>query len=99
MTIRRAHGMTCRWRYRFPTTGRQVAVDHGARRSSYTYPAVVLRPGDRFSIELVALGFEEPSLIEYAWKMEGLDKAWNYRRILISPDCLRLVYPAHQSQV
>ncbi|MCB9051011.1 MAG: response regulator [Lewinellaceae bacterium] len=41
---------------------------------------IVLRPGDRFfNIELALLSFEEPSLIQYAWKMEGLDKAWNYQ--------------------
>ncbi|MCB9297947.1 MAG: response regulator [Lewinellaceae bacterium] len=41
---------------------------------------IVLRPGDRFfNLELALLSFEEPTLIQYAWKMEGLDKDWNYQ--------------------
>lgn len=41
---------------------------------------IVLRPGDRFfNLELALLRFEEPTLTQYAWKIEGLDKDWNYQ--------------------
>ncbi|MEZ4941374.1 MAG: response regulator [Saprospiraceae bacterium] len=40
-----------------------------------------LRPDDRFfNIELALLSFDEPQLIQYAWKIDGLDKDWHYQK-------------------
>lgn len=42
---------------------------------------IVLRPDDRFfNLELALLSFEEPQMIQYAWKIEGLDKDWHYQK-------------------
>ncbi|MBP6826949.1 MAG: response regulator [Saprospiraceae bacterium] len=42
---------------------------------------IVLRPDDRFfNLELALLSFNEPQLIQYAWKIEGLEKDWHYQK-------------------
>ncbi len=42
---------------------------------------ITLRPDDRFfNLELALLSFEEPQLIQYAWKIEDLDKDWHYQK-------------------
>lgn len=42
---------------------------------------IVLRPNDRiFNLEVALLNFEEVNLIQYVWKIEGLDKDWHYQK-------------------
>ncbi|MCK6694466.1 MAG: hypothetical protein L6Q97_20510, partial [Thermoanaerobaculia bacterium] len=42
---------------------------------------IVLRPDDRFfNLEVALLSFEAPQMIQYAWKIEGLDKDWHYQK-------------------
>lgn len=42
---------------------------------------ITIRPDDRlFNLELALLSFDAPQLIQYAWKIEGLDKDWHYQQ-------------------
>ncbi|MBX2893173.1 MAG: response regulator [Saprospiraceae bacterium] len=42
---------------------------------------ILLRPDDRFfNLEVTLLTFNEPGLIQYAWKIEGLDEDWHYQK-------------------
>lgn len=42
---------------------------------------IVLRPDDRFfNLELALLSYDDSHLIQYAWKIEGLDKDWHYQK-------------------
>lgn len=42
---------------------------------------IILRPDDRFfNLELALLSYEEAHQIQYAWKIEGLDKDWHYQK-------------------
>ncbi len=42
---------------------------------------IVLRPDERFfNLELALLSYNETNLIQYAWKIEGLDKDWHYQK-------------------
>lgn len=39
---------------------------------------VIMRPGDRFfTIDFALLSFQDPSLIRYAWRIDGIDTDWN----------------------
>ncbi|MBK7936617.1 MAG: response regulator [Lewinellaceae bacterium] len=42
---------------------------------------IVIRPDDRFfNLELALLSYDETQLIQYAWKIEGLDEDWHYQK-------------------
>jgi signal transduction histidine kinase/DNA-binding response OmpR family regulator/ligand-binding sensor domain-containing protein len=42
---------------------------------------ITLRPDDRyFSVEMALLSYESVHLVQYAWKIEGLDKDWHYQK-------------------
>ena len=37
-----------------------------------------MRPGDRFfTVEFALLSFQDPALIRYAWRVDGIDAEWN----------------------
>ncbi len=39
---------------------------------------LMMRPGDRFfTVDFALLSFQDPSLIRYAWRMDGIDADWN----------------------
>lgn len=42
---------------------------------------VLMRPKDRFiSVDLALLTYEDPALLEYAWRIDGIDVDWNLQR-------------------
>lgn len=44
-------------------------------------PVATMRTKDRFiSIEMALLSYEDPSLLTYAWRMDGIDLDWNMQR-------------------
>ena len=39
---------------------------------------LILTPGDRFfTVDFALLSFQDPALIRYAWRMDGIDSDWN----------------------
>ncbi|MGB3525947.1 MAG: two-component regulator propeller domain-containing protein [Flavobacteriales bacterium] len=43
--------------------------------------AITMYPSDRFfTVDMVLLSYEDPSLIQYAWRIEGIDEAWNLQQ-------------------
>jgi two-component sensor histidine kinase/outer membrane protein assembly factor BamB len=51
-------------------TDRTAAVLHG--------DPITLRPGDRFfTVDMALLTYDDPALIRYAWRIEGIDQEWN----------------------
>lgn len=51
-------------------TDRTAAVLDGA--------PITMHPGDRFfTIDMALLTYDDPALIRYAWRMDGVDEEWN----------------------
>jgi two-component sensor histidine kinase len=42
---------------------------------------LVMHPADRFiHLDMVLLSYDEPDLVRYAWRLEGIDEEWNIQR-------------------
>ncbi len=42
---------------------------------------ITMRPRDRFfTVDMVLLGFDDPALVRYAWRIDGIDADWNIQR-------------------
>jgi len=42
---------------------------------------IVLHPDDRFfNVEVALLSFEQPQLIQYAWKIDGIEDRWHFQK-------------------
>ena len=53
--------------------GREDLTEHVLTGGSIT-----MSPSDRFfTVEMALLSYDDPSLIRYAWRIEGVDDAWN----------------------
>ncbi len=42
---------------------------------------IIMRPGDRFfTVDFALLSYQDPTLIRYAWRVDGIDAEWNTQR-------------------
>lgn len=57
-----------------------VGKDNSPLKNSITFTDKITLQHDQssFSIDFAALSYTAPQMAEYAYKMEGLDKAWNF---------------------
>ena len=57
-------------------TDRVVDLTAAVRKGA----TITMEPGDRyFTVNMALLSFEDPTRINYAWRIDGVDMDWNYQ--------------------